>query len=1397
MQRGAGNRPSSLAASLRDGDLFVDRYLITRTAAFGGMSRIYEAQDVQTGRPIALKVLSLPNVDPLYTQRFEREIRILRTLVHPNLVRAHDNGSTHDGTLYLALEWLTGQDLGQRLKSGKLPPRTSCEIVLGSLRGLDAVHDSGVVHRDLKPANIFLQADAVPPDGVKLLDFGVAKLVEDHMIGSYQRTLTTAGMVVGTPFYMAPEQAQGAQTIDHRADLFSLGAVLFECICGKRPFVASSALALLVRIASEDAPSIREFDPSVSDAVDDFLSRALARDPNDRFQTAREMEDALEEVIDDLDLEAPTIFAKLPDSATDPSYPPGEGHTQANVAEHTEDSIDDGNITIRTLRPFPAQDTLQPSQTDVDNTIRQSVDAVVDSATVLVADLSGVSDGSDGLFSDFEKVIERQGGRPLPVRGGVAIGVFSSIGGDDQSLRAVRAGLAVLRMDDDAERHTRAGAVRAAVATGSIYDTELDGEPDAIDAACSLLEYAEPTELVLDDVTLELASSLIEAKPRGEHVHVVTGAIGSGVVPAAPGGRTASAPFVGREKQLETLITELQRAARTREPRCALLIGEPGVGKSRLRHELESLITELNIDASIMIGHGDLATKSLPFSLFADALRRRGVIRGGEAPDVLLDKLDKLIPATVPQAMRPRARRELATLMGLPIVDERSPTTPEGPAEGGFADRTLGVRVRGTLMDTLQGHAKDRPLILLLDDTQWSDSTSMGVVLDLIRSDDAPVFVLVSGRPDLLTDHAPFVDALEGVGRHTRIDLGNLDAPAAREMAISIMGGDVSDELFDSLMRRTRGNPYYLEEMVLSFASENIEADVTETDMSLGERLESVTGAVDDVVRKRLKDLPSGQRRLLEHAAIFGGTFWDQGLVALGCDRPKDELQALIAGDFIEVRDTSRYAGAREYRFRSHVARDVAYDQLDDPQRRKLHQFAADYLEVAGESDSVTIARHLAPAGDSLRALRRLIDGARHALASGDADAAETIVSQGIEIAGVGTANRERISLLEVQQEALERLGRYDEALASVDTMASLDPGDASLWRTATRRGTLLIARGDSSGALRSIREAIEADARRGSAGLPAAWLALGLGDALQERGDTFTACTHYQQAYSAAKTHNSAHLVARGVLRLGRIAYATSDFGQAERLFRDASRRFGQELEDQRAEAQAQMWLGAVLVLAGNAPAGLEAIESAATSFEAVPDHLGLLMARAYRAMALSELGKRDDCNTQVQSLNEELSSSQTRHPMLLCGLVSLRALLDAGRHSDAADFARHLFESAVRSLPRFVVPIESALGIAIAKSGDPQTGLRHAEAAVARLESQKASEDEDPQRVYVNYAEALELAGAHPRAQQVWHQAATTMVEVESRLTEGLRGPFRQRAINHKILKRTGTPRPPMHQP
>jgi serine/threonine-protein kinase len=215
--------------------------------------------------------------------RFQREAEAASALFHPNVVGVYDVNHTADGRPYIVAEFLEGEQLGDFLeRAGKLPVPLAIHIVRQVCRALGAAHERGIVHRDIKPENIFLTGAPAAPVA-KVLDFGISKLAGDAT------GLTKTGMVMGTPAYMAPEQARGDR-VDHQADIYALGAILYRVVTGKRPFEEMDALATLTSVLTEDPPRPREIDPSVPDALEIVIQRAMAKDPADRYRTTAALE---------------------------------------------------------------------------------------------------------------------------------------------------------------------------------------------------------------------------------------------------------------------------------------------------------------------------------------------------------------------------------------------------------------------------------------------------------------------------------------------------------------------------------------------------------------------------------------------------------------------------------------------------------------------------------------------------------------------------------------------------------------------------------------------------------------------------------------------------------------------------------------------------------------------------------------------------------------------------------------------------------------------------------------------------------------------------------------------------------------------------------------------------
>jgi serine/threonine protein kinase/Tol biopolymer transport system component len=265
-------------------------YEIQSSIGAGGMGEVYRARDTRLAREVAIKVLPeafARDADRL--QRFEHEARVLSTVNHPNILAIHDVGAQGD-LHYLVSELLEGQTLREKMNAGPLSQRRVTEYAVEMARGLAAAHDKGIVHRDLKPDNIFITKDG----RVKILDFGLAKqaIGEAGLSGQSATvaapTPTQPGTVMGTVGYMSPEQVRG-QTLDHHSDIFSLGAILYEMISGKRAFKGDTSVETMNAILKEDPPELNESGLNVTPGLDRIVRHCLEKEPGQRFQSARDL----------------------------------------------------------------------------------------------------------------------------------------------------------------------------------------------------------------------------------------------------------------------------------------------------------------------------------------------------------------------------------------------------------------------------------------------------------------------------------------------------------------------------------------------------------------------------------------------------------------------------------------------------------------------------------------------------------------------------------------------------------------------------------------------------------------------------------------------------------------------------------------------------------------------------------------------------------------------------------------------------------------------------------------------------------------------------------------------------------------------------------------------------
>jgi len=310
------------------GKVLADKYRIESLISQGGMGSVYRATHVLMDKTVAVKVLH-PSLaaDDRIVARFSREAKATSRISHPHALSVTDFGESSDGTVFLVMEYLSGRTLKDVIKQdGPLSLPRAVEIFRQISSGLDAAHAQGVVHRDLKSDNIMLVDIESETDWAKVLDFGIAKLQEP---ADHDEALTAPNLIIGTPQYMSPEQCSQSDSIDHRADIYSLGIILFEMLSGHVPFSGESHTAIMMKHLQEVPPSILDERRDIPVGIDAVISRALSKNPGDRFETAGEFSEEF--------MAAATGL--VPDAPVEPGAIVDSGKVAENIIKQSTEEI--------------------------------------------------------------------------------------------------------------------------------------------------------------------------------------------------------------------------------------------------------------------------------------------------------------------------------------------------------------------------------------------------------------------------------------------------------------------------------------------------------------------------------------------------------------------------------------------------------------------------------------------------------------------------------------------------------------------------------------------------------------------------------------------------------------------------------------------------------------------------------------------------------------------------------------------------------------------------------------------------------------------------------------------------------------------------------------------------
>jgi eukaryotic-like serine/threonine-protein kinase len=381
---------SNAIAAARIGSTVAGKYRLNRLIGVGGIGAVYAALHQFTGRHVALKLID-PRVAAHdgYATRFLREARAAAEIGHPAICDVLDAGQEPDGSLYIALELLEGRTLDHAIEATDLRWNEIVEVGIQLLDGLAAAHDRGIVHRDIKPDNVFLTWDEQGELHVKLLDFGVAKNTK----GGPEVFITQQGAILGTPYYMSPEQAAG-ELVDARADIWSVGAVLFHALSGRPPFDEATYNRLIAKLLNQDPPRLREVRPDLPEWLTGAVDGALQRDVEARWQSVRTMSGALarRDAPIELDWEvhedATVRTASVYDSGEDES-PTGGGIEVDVELTGGHRAVSEPAVSQRAIRtdrpPPPARSSIEPEASRASLWYGVALGAVVTAVVALSA----------------------------------------------------------------------------------------------------------------------------------------------------------------------------------------------------------------------------------------------------------------------------------------------------------------------------------------------------------------------------------------------------------------------------------------------------------------------------------------------------------------------------------------------------------------------------------------------------------------------------------------------------------------------------------------------------------------------------------------------------------------------------------------------------------------------------------------------------------------------------------------------------------------------------------------------------------------------------------------------------------------------------------------------------
>ncbi|HRI70100.1 MAG TPA: protein kinase, partial [Polyangium sp.] len=611
------------------------------------------------------------------------------SLNHPNIVRYVTHGITSKGEPYLAMEWLEGMSLAERLSYQALTIEESVEITGCVARALAAAHTHGIIHRDIKPSNVFLPNGSLAQ--AKLIDFGIAG------VEYATARLTGTGTFLGTPGYMAPEQARGNKApVDARADIFSLGCVLYECLTGKPAFQASRLMALLAKLLMEDAPKVSSHVPNVPEFLDELCAAMLSKDPALRPADGRSVVVALDQA----------------------------GHER--VPKH------------------------RIAGTTLTDTEMQVVSVIAIATTE--ADTAGTSPESTCLFMASPELLHKVhsivrpfGANVEELANGTLVVLLRGTGpATDQASMAARCALRIQKL---------LPLSPIVLLSGRSSSTERLPVGEILENAAILLDelYADRAGqrserwIRIDDATRALLDVRFDVAEHNGGLEL------RGERDVGSGARRLlgkPSPFVGRDRELRHLLEFIEGSIEDSRSGVVLVTGPAGMGKSRLRYECVRTLEETAPHIAVSIARGESIGAGSTFAMLAFALRGAMGISTGESVEEQRRKLSLGVARYVDEKDRRRVATFLGEMVGAPFSDDDDPRLRAARQDAS----SMASRIEHAYVDFVKAVTTVSPALLVLEDLHWGDGPSLRLINAALRElHDKPFVVVAFARPEVHT----------------------------------------------------------------------------------------------------------------------------------------------------------------------------------------------------------------------------------------------------------------------------------------------------------------------------------------------------------------------------------------------------------------------------------------------------------------------------------------------------------------------------------------------------------------------------------------------------------------------------------------------------------------------